>query len=249
MNPTDNHGNEPQRDQRLSAADEQISAATPPADTSLQATTQRYPAGAPYGGSAGQSARTQNPGAGQYGPVPTYGNQSAATPQTGNEKKLSFIERLMLRGARGELIRQPWFEAIRRDNADMFVYVSFSVALLIVLVLQFAVSSITMTGVIFMILVRYPVWIALGYAYIALGTKLAHRFLLGTCVVGVVVSVFGVFGAVSAMSTAHSLNQLLGVEAVPMGLLVFVLLFTAAVGALYGYVGLMVYRGIKRVGR
>jgi hypothetical protein len=39
----------------------------------------------------------------------------------------------MLRGARGELIRQPWFQSIRRENADTPVFVTFGVALVITL--------------------------------------------------------------------------------------------------------------------
>jgi hypothetical protein len=181
-------------------------------------------------------------------PPPPPPRQSAATPDMGDQEKLSIIERLMLRGARGELIRQPWFQSIRQGNADLFVRVAFGAAIVITLVLEFGLSSISMTGMAFEVVVWYPLWLALGYFYIAVGTKLAQRFLFGICVVGVLVSLTSVWGAFSALSYAHSVQQWLGVQVVPMGLIIFRLLFDLAMAAVFGYLGVLVYRGIKRLG-
>ena len=41
---------------------------------------------------------------------------------------------------------------------------------------------------------------------------------------------------------------LLGVQVAPMGMLIFWLVFNVAMAALFGYVGVMVYRGMKRLG-
>jgi hypothetical protein len=156
----------------------------------------------------------------------------------------------MLRGARGELIRQPWFQSIRRENADTFVFVTFGVALVITLALQFGISSITMTTVVFAILVRYPMWIAVGFFYIALGTKLAHHFLLWGNLLGGrpdwTVRRLGISSG--HRSGGENLEQLLGVQVAPMGMLIFWLVFNVAMAALFGYVGVMVYRGMKRLG-
>jgi hypothetical protein len=167
----------------------------------------------------------------------------------GNEQQMSIIEKLMLRGARGELIRQHWFQSIRRDNPDRFVFGSFCAVIVVTLVLQFAMSSVSITSLGFEVVVRYPLLVALGYCYIALGTKLAHKFLLwGICLAAVAGALLGVLGTLSAMSTTHNVDRLLGVYVVPMGLIVFTLVFDLAMAAVFGYLGVMVYRGTRRLG-
>jgi hypothetical protein len=297
MNSADNRENNPERNRKVSVADKQIPAGTPPAGTSRRASTQRFAVGAPRPASpgrvagGGQSARTQRPGVGEHPTFPVYGpgehpqqhrpssayadqppsaprRSRTAPPQPSappgasrqmwaalaptekeDEQKLSLIEKLMLRGARGELIQQPWFQSIRQENADLVVRVAFGVAILITLVLEFGMASISLTSMAFEVVVWYPLWLALGYLYIAVGTKLAHRFLLGVCVAGVLVSLSSVWGALSALSYAHSVEPWLGVPVVPVGLIIFRLLFDLAMLGLFGYLGVLVYRGTKRLGR
>jgi hypothetical protein len=60
-------------------------------------------------------------------------------------------------------------------DADLFVRVAFLAWIVITLVLTFAMLSITTTGVGFTILVKYPMWLARGYFYIALGRSVWRR--------------------------------------------------------------------------
>ena len=97
-----------------------------------------------------------------------------------------------------------------------------------------------MTTVVFANLaVRYPMWIAVAFFYIALGTKLAHHFLLwGNLLGGRPDWALRRLG----FSSGHrfggqNLEQLLGVQVAPMGMLIFWLVFNVAIAALFGYVG------------
>jgi hypothetical protein len=79
MNSADNRENNPERNRKVSVADKQIPAGTPPAGTSRRASTQRFAVGAPRPASpgrvagGGQSARTQRPGVGEHPTFPVYG--------------------------------------------------------------------------------------------------------------------------------------------------------------------------------
>jgi len=74
-------------------------------------------------------------------PVPPphgYGPNTSQNPMEAANALLakgnSLITRLMYRGIRGELIRQPWFANIRQQSADPFVYITYGVGLLLAVV-------------------------------------------------------------------------------------------------------------------
>ncbi|UXA19082.1 hypothetical protein [Mycobacterium sp. SMC-4] len=150
----------------------------------------------------------------------------------------SFVQRLMQRGVRGELIRQPWFQDLRQKNPDPSVYVSYAAAVLISLMMLIIPSSFVIT------VFTTSLWVGVGFLYLALGTKLAHQFLLfGVCLVGALV-----------MST-RVLFSTLALSAGPRGYirydsaaeLMFVLLINLAGVAAFVYVGVQVHRGIQQL--
>src|ERR1700733_3846382 len=81
------------------------------------------------------------------------------------------IDRLLVRGANGELLRQPWFDSIRAQSADNFVFLSYGGAFVFGLILALATSSTVVK------LLLCVLWASLGYLYIALSTRLARQFL------------------------------------------------------------------------
>ena len=143
------------------------------------------------------------------------------------------IDRLLMRGANGELLRQPWFDSIRAQSADNFVYFSYGGAFLLSLILALATSS-ALTNLLLCVL-----WAGLGYLYIALSTRLSRQFLeYGICLVGVIVSVIGVLAAMSVMTT----GGLVPGYPSAVGAAVFELLLSVATGFLFGVVGLRVHQ-------
>ena len=172
---------------------------------------------------------------------------SAAAARAANDAAMSFMARLLLRGMRGELIRQDWFQNVRRQNADKFVLGTFGAAVIIVLALQFGIEPGGWGSLIAAVVLKYPVWIALGFIYVAVGTKLSHQFLLwGVCLGGALVAVWSVFSTLRAMRAAHAVNSMLGVQVIPTGYLIFMLIVHAVMAVVFGYLGVLVYRAINR---
>jgi hypothetical protein len=148
----------------------------------------------------------------------------------------SLITRLMYRGIRGELIRQPWFANIRQQSADPFVYITYGVGLLL------AVVFALMPGIIGTIITDL-VWAGLIYLYFALGAKLAHQFIAyAICAVGAVLALL------SALYTVTTLIDLLSLGfAGTAALLVIGLVVTVVSGIVLAYIGVQVRRGIQRL--
>ena len=65
---------------------------------------------------------------------------------------------------------------------------------------------------------------------------------------GALIGLYGVWASLRTIDLADNLEQLLGVQVAPMGMLISWLVFNVAMAALFGYVGVMVYRGMKRLG-
>ena len=147
----------------------------------------------------------------------------------------SFIIRLMEKGVQGGLLRQPWFYDQRQRNPDAFVYVSFGVGVVLSIMLSLIPSSFVVT------VLTLALWVGVGYLYLALGTRLAHQFLLfGICLVGGLVMAIRVLGAIIGLSRSFYYYE------PPAVLMVVLLINLAGVGAAI-YVGLQVHRGIQRM--
>ena len=156
--------------------------------------------------------------------------------------KDSFIIRLMERGVRGELFQQPWFHNFRAHSPDPFVFTSYAVGVVLTILLALIPSSLFST------VFSDALWVAIGYLYLALGTKLAHQFLeFGICLVGTLVMLGRIWSTAWAIAIDRSVATLIGVYAEPTALLVFELLLNVAAAAFLIYVGLQIHRGIQRL--
>jgi hypothetical protein len=156
----------------------------------------------------------------------------------------TFVTRLVERGIRGELFRQPWFHQLRATQPDTFVFVSFGVGVVLSMLLSLIGSTFFAT------VLTDAVWVALAYLYFALGTKVAHQWLLwGVCVVGGVVTLVRIWSTFTLLSLDQSLARLMGRHVEPTGLLVLELLLDVAVGGLLIYVGIQLHREIGKLSR
>ncbi|MGV0715513.1 hypothetical protein ABQE93_08920 [Mycolicibacterium sp. XJ662] len=152
----------------------------------------------------------------------------------------SFIQRLMQRGVRGELIRHPRFQDMRQRNPDPFVYVSYAVGVVLSLLLSLIPSSFVVTVLTTML------WIGVGYLYFALGTKLAHQFVLfGICLVGALVMAARMISSMVLLSSRPSGYSAVHYESVAESM--FVLLINLAGVAAFIYVGVQVHRVIRQM--
>ncbi len=145
------------------------------------------------------------------------------------------VDRLLLRGTNGELLRQPWFDSMRYQNADLFVYLSYGAAAVISMILGAGIGS---TAVMILL---FGLWAGLAYLYVALNTRLARQFLeYGICLVAVVVSVGTALAALGTLfgdGFGHGYPT-----AVAEGLLG--LFFSLAAGLFFGGVGLRVHQAV-----
>ena len=174
-------------------------------------------------------------------PPPAAGGLSPTVYPPGPVRD-SFIQRLMQRGVRGELIRQPWFHDLRQRNADPFVYGSFAAGVLVSLVLSVIPSSFVVT------VLTTSLWVGIGYLYFAMGTKLAHQFtLFGICLVGGLVMSARVLFSMVALSVGVGRYYGYRYESVPE--LMFVLLINLAGVAAFAYIGFQVHRGIQQMSK
>ncbi|HET6737106.1 MAG TPA: hypothetical protein VFH65_31100, partial [Mycobacterium sp.] len=170
----------------------------------------------------------------QYGPNTSQSPVDAANALLA--KGNSLITRLMSRGIRGELIRQPWFLNFRHQSADSFVYVTFGIGLLMAIVLAL------LPGIIGTIITDL-IWASLIYLYFALGTKLAHQFIAyGICGGGVALALL------SALYTGATFIDLASVYFAGTAVLLLISLGLTLVSAVVlAYVGVQVYRGIQKL--
>lgn len=170
------------------------------------------------------------------------------------EEDLPWVHRLMLRGTRGELIPQPWFRKAVQDNADTTVFVTYGGAFLFTLLLNTTVSSAVLrtglfgpSSILSMLLIQ-ALWVGVGYVLLAIGTNLAHRFLMyGLCLVGVLVSLASIWSAGAAISLNNSIEASIGSAPISSGLLVFAMLANVTMGVALVYVGVQVRRGVDRI--
>lgn len=194
-----------------------------------------------YGPGAPTSPRPhQWPGA-PTSPHNPYNAYSAQNPKDAASEMLakgkSLISRLMLRGIRGELIPQPWFQNLRRQSADQFVYITYAVgfALSLVLALAPGVIGTVITDII---------WAGMIFVFFAVGTKLAHQFVAyGICAVGTVLMLISALYTITTFIDLASLHYFAGTTV----MLVFSLAVTVISGAVLGYIGVQVRREIERL--
>ncbi|MCV7044741.1 hypothetical protein H7J08_08635 [Mycobacterium frederiksbergense] len=152
----------------------------------------------------------------------------------------SFVVRLMQRGVRGELLRQPWFHDLRHRNPDPFVYISFAVGVVFSLMLFVIPSSFVVT------VLSTSLWAGIGYLYFALGTRLAHQFLLfGICLVGGLVMAARALSSMVALSVSS--GRYYGFRYESVAELMFVLLINLVGVAAVVYIGIQVHRGIQKM--
>lgn len=152
------------------------------------------------------------------------------------------VTRLLDRGMRGELIQQPWFQKFRAESPDQFVYISYGGGLFVSIVLTLIPSMFVST------VLSDLLWLAIGYLYLALGTKLAHQFLVfGICLVGTLVMLWRSLSAVTTVAINNSLSLLMGISVDPTALLLLDLLMNLAGAAFLVYVGLQLHRKMQQL--
>jgi hypothetical protein len=167
---------------------------------------------------------------------PSYAYNSASTGQA------SFVTRLMERGVRGELFRQPWFQRIRGQSPDPFLFATYAGGFVVTILLGLIPSTFFST------VLTDVLWLAIGYLYFALGTRLSHQFLaFGICLVGALVMLGRTWSTVSALTITRGLARMFGAYTDPTPLLAVVLLLDVAAAAFLIYVGLQVHKGIQRL--
>jgi hypothetical protein len=177
-------------------------------------------------------------------PVPAPGAPLSYGGPAPASTKIAFVTRLVERGVRGELFRQPWFHNLRATQPDTFVYVSFGVAVVMSVLLSIIPSNFLATAL------TDALWLGLAYLYFAMGTKLAHQFLLwGICVAGGVVMLLRIWSTISLLSIDASLMRYTGRYLEPTGLLVVLLLLDLASVVLLGLVGMQLHREIAKLSR
>lgn len=153
----------------------------------------------------------------------------------------AMVSRLMERGIRGELFRQPWFHDIRGRSPDPFVYSTYAGGVVLSLLLELMIPSLLLSTVL-----TAALWLAIGYLYFAVGTKLAHLFLqFGICAVGALVMLWRVWTVVTILSVSEGFGGFYG-AADPAALLLLDLLLNAAGAAALIYLALQIHRGIQR---
>jgi hypothetical protein len=271
MTPTDDAAAvDPEAEEKTTLIDSQpvpapqpVTAPPPPPPTGQQQPrTAPPPPHQPYGSPA--SVPPPPPGYGpQFPPPPGYGAQFAPPPpqqpytpggpppngygpnasqnpmEAANAllaKGNSLISKLMYRGIRGELIRQPWFVNFRQQSPDQFVYITYGIGLFLALVMSLLPGFIGT-------LITDVIFAGLIYLYFALGTKLAHQFVVyGICGVGAALALLRALYNVATffdLASVHLAGYALGV------------LISAAItvvsGLVLAYIGFQVYRGIQRL--
>jgi len=213
----------------------------------------QYPgAGSPYPGQAGPAY----PGGGQpnqgfaqpggaYPGQPTPGFPGAGqpgAPQSPSElasnlvaKGGSFLTQLMQRGMRGELIKQPWFQAFRQ-SPDQFMMISFGVVALLALLFAFT------TGI-FGSILSLALWGALAYVFFAIGTLKAHKLAAnGIGYGGAVIALLGTINPITLLIDLSKYNA----ASFGIGLVISIIVSVITAGLL-GLFGFLVSKEIKRL--
>ena len=157
----------------------------------------------------------------------------------------TFVTKLVERGIGGELLKQqPWFHNLRATRPETIVYAGYAIAVVLTILLGFISPRFVST------LLIDATWAALAYAYLAVGTKLAHQFLLwGICVAGAVVMLLKVFGAITMLGVNEWIARSTGSYFESPVLAVLNLLVCVGTGALLVYTGIQLYREIEKLSR
>ena len=198
-------------------------------------------------GSAYPGAGQPNPGFAQTGgpypgqPTPGFPGQPGA-PQSPSElasnlvaKGGSFLTQLMQRGMRGELIKQPWFQAFRQ-SPDQFMLISYGVVALLALLFAFT------TGI-FGSILSLVLWAALAYVFFAIGTLKAHK--LAANGIGYGGAVIALLGTISPISLLIDLSQY-NAASFGIGLVISIIVSVITAGLL-GLFDFLVSKEIKRL--
>jgi hypothetical protein len=166
----------------------------------------------------------------------------------GDGKRLSWLERLMFRGVRGELIQQPWFQSMREQSPTQFLIASCVGAFLLIMMLQF-ISGGTSIGSFVFDVVDDAITIVLAYLCLALGTKLAHRLLFWGMVGSAVGSLIGAMLVVPVLLVFIGVEQtVLGAGGAPyVAFAAALLVYCLVMAVVYTYLAVLVHRGIKRL--
>jgi hypothetical protein len=221
----------------------------PPPRRSAPPPPPRRPASTPRSAPPPRTPGALSPQRPQPFAVPSQGQYRVPT-DIANGKRLSWVERLMLRGIRGELLQQPWFQSMRQQNPQQLVIVSMLGVLLLMLMLQLIGTG---TGIVSIVeeLIFDALEVTLAYLLLAVGTKLAHRCLFWSCVGGVVASLYGVMLAISGILIVRSVDRLVqpfvGPDVASTGILTVWLVYCLATAVVFAYLAVLVYRGIKRL--
>ena len=152
----------------------------------------------------------------------------------------TFVTRLVERGVRGELLRQPWFQQWRATQPDVVVFVSFAVAFVLTGLFWLIGSNFVAD------LLTVGLWAGVAYLYFALGTRLSHQFLLwGICLAGGVSMLLRVILLLVGGRTMfwfHGWGD-------PLPVYILNVLLDIAVAAALGYVGIQMNREIAKLSR
>lgn len=154
----------------------------------------------------------------------------------------SFVQRLMERGVRGELIRQPWFQNLRNHSASPLVISTYAGAFVVSVILGI------IPGVFFPTLLNAGLWGLVGFLFFAVGTKLAHQFIMfGICLVGALKMALQTLSILYTLAAGRGLFGYWVSYFEPMAFLILSLLLSTAIAGFLIYVGLQVNKGVQRL--
>ncbi|WP_207841699.1 hypothetical protein [Williamsia soli] len=157
------------------------------------------------------------------------------------------IESLMTAGTRGELLSSwPIVQSARKNDAGIVIGV-YAAATLISLVISVFVYSAN--DALLLDLFMYAAWAGLAYFFIAIGTKLSHNMAVwGIALVGGVLAVIKVIGAIIGAATINTANRILDgtdIDVPGTGTYVFRMFVFAAIAAGCIYAVVKMNRGIQ----
>jgi hypothetical protein len=178
---------------------------------------------------------------------PPHGQYRAAAG-IGNGTRLSWVGKLMLRGVRGELIQEPWFQSMRQQNPRELLLGSFFGCILITFMLGF-ISPGTGISALFLDFVIDAIRIALCYVCLAVGTRLAHKLLFWGCVGSVIGTLIGMMIVVPAILLVGGIYGTLGIAGAPLVLLWALIAYGVVMVVVYTYLAVLVHRGRKQLAR
>ncbi len=142
------------------------------------------------------------------------------------------IEDVMGASTRGEVLRNvPFVEAARRNDV-LAVIGTYAIGVVVSLILSASFYDSAGTRV-FVTILTWAAWAAVGYVFIAIGTKLSHNVATwGVALVAGVLAALNVLGATVGLATLNTANTILAgsdVHVAGAGTFVTLMLISAAV--------------------